>query len=167
MTMIDDEECTTCKEHIIHMCNSAEAITKEYGKADCKYCGAKQVLPTHLCRKKINALTHVCYNCGRVSDDPDKLCHPVPIDNSVKASWKHIPPHDSDVLKCKNCKQPITKPGHICDPMLPYVCKYCKQNVTDTLHMCKEIIGKAKYTCKVCGRLAVEKKDVCAPVDLK
>ena len=168
MTMMEDWECSTCHDsNHIHMCNSNEALEKAYGVADCPYCGAKKVNIKHLCKKKIEKLTHMCANCGSVSEDPARLCNPVKIDEAQKAKWKEIPERADGTPRCKNCDQPVSKPGHICDPILPYKCKYCGEEVTKTHHMCKGIIGKANYMCKLCGRLAVEKEDVCAGWPLK
>ncbi|MHA1732244.1 MAG: hypothetical protein ACTSU5_09880 [Promethearchaeota archaeon] len=120
-----------------------------------------------MCRQKVEHLTHVCTSCGRVSDSEDMLCFPVPLDEATKAKWREIPERGDAVLTCKNCHQPITPPGHVCDPILPYTCKYCGTKVTSSRHMCAEIVNRAKYYCKICERLGVEKGDVCAPVEFK
>jgi hypothetical protein len=167
MTMLEDWECTTCHgKSAIHLCNSTSALEKALGKKDCSFCGAKDVNIRHLCKGKIATLTHMCANCGSVSDKPELLCNAVPIDESQKVKGKEIPDRGSDVLTCKNCEQPIAKPGHICDPILPYECKYCNETVSKSHHMCKGIKDNAKYLCKICGRLAVEKSDVCAGWEL-
>ncbi len=166
MTMLEDDICTTCSGNKIHKCNSEGAQIKAYGLSDCPYCGKPQVNLKHLCHPKIAHLTHVCLNCGAVSDNPAHLCHPVPIEDAQKAEWLKIEPREQGVLICRNCEQPVQKPGHICDPLVPYTCKYCGEEVTKTHHMCKGIIGKSKYMCKLCGRLAVEKIDVCVPIEL-
>ena len=165
--MLEDDVCTTCHSaNHMHMCNSDGALEKAYGKKDCPFCGAKDVNVKHLCKGKIEKLTHMCANCGSVSDDSAKLCHPVKIDEAQQTKWKEIADRGTDILTCKNCDQPVAKPGHICDPILPYTCKHCGQEVTRSHHMCKEIIANSKFMCKLCGRLAVEKSDVCIGLEL-
>ncbi|HME51711.1 MAG TPA: hypothetical protein VKM55_05800 [Candidatus Lokiarchaeia archaeon] len=163
--MMENYECITCKKEgpDVHLCNPEEQM-KQF---DCPYCGAKSVTNRHMCKDKVSNLTHVCLNCGRVSDQPDNLCYPVALNEVTKAKWKSIPSRTSELLTCVNCEQPIESPGHICDPLLPYECKYCGQTVVKTHHLCKEIIDQARFACKLCGRLAVDESEVCTAWELK
>ncbi len=165
--MEDDWECKNCKDHAVHMCNSLDAIKKEWGVKDCPDCGTKNIHVRHICKGRIQHLTHLCANCGEVSDDPEKLCNPVLIEESKMAKWKTIPATGKKVPTCNGCHQPVNGAGHICDPKLPYECQFCGEKITETHHMCQEIIKQAKYFCNLCGRLAVGKDDICAGYELK
>lgn len=149
------------------MCATKERLEQAYGRKDCEYCGAKNVLETHLCKDKIPHLTHVCTGCGRVADAEEKLCYPAALEEATKAKWKEIPARDSQVPQCETCKQPVEKPGHVCDPILPYTCEHCGQEVTNSMHMCEGIVQNAKYRCNLCDRVAVEKDRLCAPIELE
>ncbi len=164
-TLMEGKECITCntKGPDIHLCNPEV----QEQKIRCKYCGTEGITSRHICKEKLGHLSHICKNCGRVSDNPTNLCYPVEINAARKTVWLSIPIKGRDVATCQNCDQPIEPPGHICDPVLPYMCKYCRQKVTNSRHMCKEIIDQAKYTCKLCGRIAVEESDLCSSWELK
>jgi len=165
---MEDQQNISQKVHQIHLCGSEKAILKEYGRTDCPYCGERKVTALHMCRRKIGSLTHVCYNCGRVSDDPSKLCKPRPIDDIQSTNLKHLPPRQSQELVCYHCNRQIkTKPGHQCDLIFPYVCRHCHKYVTNFIHVCFIMIDRAKYVCKDCGRLAVDKNEVCKPMEIK
>lgn len=162
MTMMEDWICKNCNKNHFHLCNTVESIEKEYGLHDCPYCNAKNVNIKHLCKRKVKELTHICTNCGRVSDNPEYLCNPVPIEEVTKAEWKKISEKEGDLKLCHSCRQPIHGRGHLCDPKVPYTCEYCGKQVSDEMHFCKEQIEKAKYFCNLCGRLAVKKDEICA-----
>ncbi|GAB4307397.1 MAG: hypothetical protein Kow0069_04880 [Promethearchaeota archaeon] len=167
MIRMEETRCETCAQEGVHLCNAKSTQEKALGREKCKYCGTENVLPGHVCKPKIPNLTHVCINCGRAADDPNLLCNPAPVDEATKKKWAEVPARGTDVLTCKNCEQPISKPGHYCDPVLPYTCKYCGAHVTNSRHVCAEIIKQAKYYCNLCDRIAVEKDDICAPVEIK
>ena len=167
MTMMEDWKCKNCKKNHVHMCNTLDEVKKEYGTNDCPLCGSKNVNVKHLCKAKIPTLTHICVDCGRVADKASLLCNPVPIEDAKKAEWKKVSTKEGDVKLCNTCRQPVTGRGHICDPVVPYTCKYCGKEVKDESHMCKEIMAKAKFYCNLCGRLAVEKDEICTGWELK
>lgn len=143
----------------------------------CPSCGEKSK-HVHACQKdikdvkmsldKVKKLTHFCINCGRVSADSADLCQPVALDEKDKDRFVKAALKPSGADTCKNCGQPVSPPGHICDPKgLPYACDYCGATVTNYRHMCKQMVELAKYTCKNCGRIAVDKEGVCAPMKLE
>ncbi len=168
MKMMEDLECPNCDKTRTHLCNTVDNLIAAYGTKSCPYCGAKDVSPRHICKAAVPHLTHICMHCGRVTDDPDLLCHPLPIEESVKAKWAKAANKRGEIIFCGVCDQPITKgPGHLCDLKLPYSCRFCGANVTNLYHMCQGIIKNAKVYCNLCGRIGVEDEDVCAPLPLK
>jgi len=148
--MTEDFICPTCKKKskYVHAC--AEKIEKLRMSLD-----------------EIKELKYFCINCGRVSPIEDNLCHPVALDESDKAKFiiAAIGSESADV--CKECGQPVSKPGHICDPKLPYTCEYCGEEVKNYRHMCSNMVKRAKYTCKNCGRISPDADRLCAPQELK
>ncbi|MHA1680274.1 MAG: hypothetical protein ACTSUE_04660 [Promethearchaeota archaeon] len=118
--------------------------------------------------EKVKKLQYFCINCGRVAEESTNLCQPVALDEKDKDRFVKAALKPSGADTCKTCGQPVTPPGHICDPKgLPYTCNYCGAQVKNYRHVCKQMIELAKYTCKSCGRIAVEKEDVCAPMKLE
>jgi len=139
-----------------------------WGTKDCRHCGKEKVDERHICKGRLQYLSHVCTWCGEVSDDPEKLCTPEEIDDLKRANWKEINnKKNDDISTCKGCHQPIQGKGHICDPKLPYTCNYCNEKISTTHHVCKEIVENAKYVCNVCGRLTIEQEGVCAPKSIE
>ena len=143
----------------------------------CPNCG-KRSEHTHACQSKIKEtkmslekvkkLEYFCINCGRVAEKENELCQPVSLDEEKKEKFVKKAIKSSEAEICKICGQPVSPPGHICDPKgLPYNCKYCGEKVKNYRHICKQMMEEAKYTCKNCGRVAVEKEDICAPMKLE
>lgn len=143
----------------------------------CPNCGEKSK-HVHACQKdiketkmsldKVKQLEYFCINCGRVAGSDQDLCQPVALDEKEKSKFVKAAVESDGAETCKVCGQPVNPPGHICDPKgLPYTCDYCGDTVKNYRHMCKQMIEKAKYTCNNCGRIAVKKDDVCAPIKLQ
>ena len=113
-------------------------------------------------------LKFLCVNCGRVSDEKSKLCQPEELNPSAQQVFIKAVKGTGVADVCAVCGQPVSPPGHICDPKgLPYTCEHCKKEVSRHTHMCKEIVEKAQYSCKDCGRVAVKKESLCAPYRLE
>lgn len=165
MTFVpDDYFCENCHEkgHIPHMCFPEEAVRK----FTCEYCGKENVTHKHICHQKVGNLKFICLNCGMLAVTDEQLCHPVAIEEKDLEKWKKIVKEQSKDTKCKNCNQPVEKPGHKCDPKSPYTCQFCGKLIENHTHVCKEQMGKMKYYCRLCGRLAPSKDQLCAPIDL-
>jgi transcription elongation factor Elf1 len=165
MTFVSDEYfCENCKgkgDHP-HMCFPAESVKK----FTCEYCGAENVTHKHICKAKVEKLRFMCLNCGMLAVTDAQLCHPIAIDEPDLEKWKKIVKNPSDNLACKNCNQPVTRPGHKCDQKLPFTCEFCGKTIENYSHVCKEQMGKMKFYCKLCGRLAPSKDQLCAPFEL-
>jgi hypothetical protein len=170
---------TTASFQRMKYCESSVVITmstmtEEFTCSACKQKGAH----VHACqvpikKKKmtladIKKLVFFCASCGRVSETKDGLCQPVALNEKDKAKFVKAGLKSSDVETCEECGQPVSPPGHACNPKgLPYTCEYCGERVQNYHHMCKQIVEKAKFTCKNCGRIAVKKESLCAPIALK
>jgi hypothetical protein len=123
------------------------------------------VTKTTIMIASIRNLNFYCKNCGRVADTSAELCNPELLTPEGKALFLHAAYKTGEAHVCKICGQPVSPPGHICDPKeLPYDCEYCKKSVQDYLHMCQGIIDHAKFICQDCGRIAVHNESLCAPV---
>ncbi len=163
--MLYDEEhiCKHCqqKTNHIHHCTPVE----EAKRYTCKYCGTENVNHRHMCKPKLDLIKYYCVNCGAVGVEANHVCNPVPIDPTLKEHWEGIAEKSETdlLLSCRICGQTVEPPGHYCDVKLPYVCKYCGEEVNKKYHFCKAKVGKAKFDCKTCGRIAVEATDLCAP----
>jgi transcription elongation factor Elf1 len=162
-TMEEEFICKRCQQKVshVHFC-TPEQEAKTF---TCEYCGAKNVNHRHICHKKIKQLRYLCLNCGSVAVHESDLCNPIEIPSDIKADFskiaKETPPEK--ILSCKICGQPVHPPGHYCDRKLPYTCKFCGTHVESNYHICRPMLGKFKFQCKNCGRLGIEKTDVCAP----
>ncbi|MHA1270176.1 MAG: hypothetical protein ACTSPY_10355 [Candidatus Helarchaeota archaeon] len=147
MTMIEDVECETCGKVSIkeHMCR-AHTKGKYYVNKD-----------------DADKINFYCGFCGRVHIDKNYLCEPRELLPEVKERYKDAK------FNCLTCGQPVKTPGHICDYKENFTCPYCGKEIDiskpgDQHHMCPELIKKAKYFCRACGRLAVEPWEVCTPI---
>jgi hypothetical protein len=149
-------------------------MTEEFTCQACKKKGAHQ----HACQvpiknrkmtlADIKKLAFFCASCGRVAETKDALCQPVALTEKDKANFVKAGLKTSSADTCKECGQPVSPPGHVCDPKgLPYTCEYCGEKVSNYRHMCKQLVDKAQFTCKNCGRIAVKKENLCAPAKLK
>ncbi|MHA1143502.1 MAG: hypothetical protein ACTSRW_02125 [Candidatus Helarchaeota archaeon] len=152
MTMMEDFTCENCgkKSFKEHLC-SPNMVKKEHS----------------ITKEEIAALKFYCGHCGRVSPIEENLCKPQPIDPEMKAKFEAVKITAGKAPTCKNCDQPVSPPGHVCDPRLPYTCKYCGVEVKDMQHICSGYIEASKYFCKLCGRLAPEKDMLCSSWELK
>ncbi|MHA1847308.1 MAG: hypothetical protein ACTSYS_01875 [Promethearchaeota archaeon] len=143
----------------------------------CPNCGArgphkhacqKEIKEIKMSLEKIKSLKYFCLNCGRVAETSEELCQPVALDEKDKEKFVKTAIKSDEAEVCKTCGQPVSPPGHICDPKgLPYTCSYCGEVVKGYYHVCKQMIDAAKYTCKSCGRIAPEKDLLCTPEELK
>lgn len=165
MAMLYDEEhiCKHCQKKTphVHFCTPAEEV-KRY---TCEYCGAENINHRHICKEKLKAIKYYCANCGAVGVEETHVCNPVPIEQEKRDHWEQISAETETetLLSCAICGQPVKPPGHYCDVKYPYICKYCGTKVEKGYHFCKEKVGKAKFDCKTCGRIAVDAEDLCAP----
>ncbi|UYP46202.1 hypothetical protein NEF87_002487 [Candidatus Lokiarchaeum ossiferum] len=165
MAMLHDEEhiCKHCNKKTphIHHCTPVE----EAKRYTCGFCGTENINHRHMCKEKLNNIKFYCANCGAVGVEETDICNPVPIDAEQREQWDKVASKtDTEVLdSCRICGQPVSPPGHFCDPKYPYVCEYCGVKVETGHHFCKEKVGNCKYDCKTCGRIAIKATDVCAP----
>jgi len=172
MTLMEEIKCENCKRvsPALHLCR-----VHEQGKKvpwTCEHCGEKEVKYGHFDKKMIASLKFTCGFCGRVSPEEDFLCEPVPLSNTVKDSYTKATFKGDVAVTCDICGQPIVMPGHTCDKKENYKCQYCGVTVDikkhgGQHHTCKQLIEKAKYFCRVCGRLGVNPWDLCTPIELK
>jgi len=155
MTMMEDIECVNCKKvsRELHLCRKDEQPKRN--------------------KKDIEELKVTCGFCGRVAATEDLICEPKAISSAVKDNYKNAIMDGDNANACKICGQPVSLPGHSCDVKeKQFKCKYCGKTVDTTKHgesvhhMCSEIIKKAKYFCRVCGRLGVEEWELCTPIKL-
>lgn len=170
--LIEGRECETCGKVSIneHMCR----VEETGATFDCEYCGATGVTYGHLCKARIDVLKYYCGFCGRVSIKKDFVCEPIEIPKETKNAWENAEFEEDLAISCENCGQPIIMPGHICDIKVKvYTDKYCNKEIDTTKlgvsshHMCPEKYKKAKYFCRLCGRLGVEPWEICTPIKLK
>ncbi len=165
MTMLHDEEhiCMHCKKKTdhVHHCTPIEKV-KVF---DCKYCGAKGINHRHMCKERLKNIQYYCINCGLVSVTKMGVCNPAPIEDNLREQWNKVAEETKkeELETCAVCGQPVSPPGHLCNQKYPYKCSFCGKKITKGHHFCKEKVGKAKYDCKICGRIAVTSKCVCAP----
>lgn len=118
--------------------------------------------------KEIDALHFYCVNCGRVADRENMLCQPKPLKPEGKQLFIKAAKGTGAADVCQVCGQPVSPPGHVCDAKgLPLKCEFCSQVMRAGTHVCKDILEKAEYTCKDCGRIAVRKEFLCAPVRIR
>jgi len=45
----------------------------------CRFCGAPDIDPIHVCKSKLSAMKYVCDGCGRIATDAELLCRPAAI----------------------------------------------------------------------------------------
>ncbi|MHA1796957.1 MAG: hypothetical protein ACTSVY_00805 [Candidatus Helarchaeota archaeon] len=172
MTMMEHIKCKNCDKvsRELHLCRVDETGKNVPWK--CEHCGEKEVKYGHFDKKLVESLKFTCGFCGRVAPEEDFLCEPKPIPEAVKATYKDAKYVNDLAVTCEVCGQPIVMPGHTCDKKENYTCKYCGKFIDISKpggqhHMCSEIINKAKYFCRVCGRLAVEPWEICTPIEFK
>lgn len=68
-------------------------------------------------------------------------------------------------FSCKTCGAVSEHPGHLCSPSgQPSTCRDCGENDVAANHICVEKIAAFKVTCESCGRMAMDKSQVCKPV---
>jgi transcription elongation factor Elf1 len=162
----EDFVCKRCNQKVkhVHYCTPEQ----EAKKFTCEFCGKENVNHRHMCKQKLAKLQYMCLNCGAVAVYEFQLCNPVEISQEMKEGWKTVPAKDTkgSMDSCKVCGQPVNPPGHYCDRKLPYTCAYCGMQIESNYHVCKGMMGKFKFQCKTCGRLGINKTDVCAPRDL-
>lgn len=152
MTMMDEYTCENCGKKSIHE----------------HLCSPKQAKKEHkMSKDEISKLKFYCGHCGRVSEMDDILCKPLPIDPEMRAKFDAVKITGGTAATCKNCDQPVSPPGHICDPRLPYTCKWCGVEVKDEHHICSKYLAESKYLCLLCGRLAPDKFMLCSATELK
>ena len=165
MAMLHDDVhfCKHCNKNVphVHFCTSVE----EAKKFTCEYCGAENINHRHMCKHKLEHIQFYCVNCGAVAVSEMEICNPVPIKEAQRKEWQQVAEKSETetLTACRVCGQPVSAPGHVCDQKYPYVCKFCGEEITKGHHHCKGKLGKAKYDCKTCGRIAVEACEVCAP----
>jgi hypothetical protein len=120
---------------------------------------------TRLAIETIRKLKYYCKNCGRVAAVENELCMPVLLTAAGKELFlRTVIAKGTDAHACQICGQPVSPPGHICDPKeLPHDCEFCGKKILTPYHVCAKIIEKAKYVCQDCGRIGVRKESLCAP----
>jgi hypothetical protein len=168
-TMSEEFFCKRCQKNVphVHFCTPTEEA-KTY---KCEFCNKEGVNHRHMCKGKLKHIAFYCRNCGVVAVSEDHVCNPAPIsevDADIKAEWEKVKAETKSLTleSCKTCGQPVKAPGHYCDRKVPFQCPYCGAKVENNYHVCKNMMGKFKYICKTCGRLGIEKTDICIPQKL-
>ena len=150
MTLTEDFLCPNCASRPEHVHSCQNPVVEKF-----------------MTLNQIKKLQFYCHRCGRVAEFENKLCQPVILTEEEKQSFVSTTTIDGHAEVCQVCGQPVRRPGHVCDPKgLPYKCEYCGIQVISAYHLCKQIIDKARYWCKDCGRVGVNKEDLCAPARL-
>ena len=152
MTMMEEFTCENCgkKSFSEHLCSPKQA-KKEH----------------KMTKEQINKLKYYCGHCGRVSESDEVLCKPQAIDPEMKAKFEAVKITGGTAATCKNCDQPVSPPGHVCDLRLPYKCKWCGAEVKNEHHFCSKFVAASNYFCKLCGRLAPDKSMLCSAIEIK
>jgi len=150
MTLMEDFLCPNCASRPEHVHSCQNPVVEKF-----------------MTTNQIKKLQFYCHACGRVAEFENKLCQPVMLTGEEKDAFVSTATIDGRAEVCQVCGQPVRRPGHICDPKgLPYKCDHCGIQVVSSYHVCKQIIDKAKFWCKDCGRISVSKENLCAPLRL-